>query len=92
MQTNELGVIISSDRDRIGCDYLVKCRSKEAVAWAAKSLPGNRKPYVSNVAKKLLVEIPNDLPDPQKVLTIEEVRELFDFKTKTRREDLKKPL
>lgn len=87
MEINELGVIIGSDRDRIGCDYMVKCRSKEAVMWAAKSLPGNRKPYVSNIAKKLLLEIPNDLPDPQKVLSLEEVRELFDFKTKKRKTD-----
>lgn len=89
METNELGVIILSDRDRIACDYLIKCRSKEAVSWAAKNLPGKRKPFVSNIAKKLLVEVPEDLPDPKKVLTIEQVRELFDFKTKTRREDSK---
>lgn len=87
MKTNELGVIIASDRDRIECDYMVKCRSKEAVIWAVKSLPGNRKPFVSNVAKKLQFEIPSDLPDPQKVLSIEEVRELFDFKTMRRRID-----
>ena len=87
MKTNELGVIIASDRDRIECDYMVKCRSKEAVIWAVKSLPGNRKPFVSNIAKKLQFEIPSDLPDPQKVLSIEEVRELFDFKTMRRRID-----
>lgn len=87
METNELGVIIASDRDRIACDYLVKCRSAEAVIWAVKNQPGKRKPFVSNVAKKLFVDIPKDLPDPQKVLTIEQVNELFDFKTKTRRKD-----
>lgn len=87
MKANELGVIIASDRDRIECAYMVKCRGEDSVKWAAKSLPGNRKPYVSNVAKKLMIEIPSDLPDPQKVLSIEEVRALFDFKTKKRRTD-----
>ena len=87
MKTNELGVIIASDRDRIECAYMVKCRGEDSVKWAVSSLPGNRKPFVSNVAKKLQFEIPSDLPDPQKVLSIEEVRELFDFKTMRRRID-----
>lgn len=87
MKANEFGVIIASDRDRIECAYMVKCRGEDLVKWAVKNMPGNRKPFVSNVAKKLLIEIPSDLPDPQKVLTIEEVRELFDFKTKKRRTD-----
>ena len=37
MKTNELGVIIASDRDRIECAYMVKCRSEDLVKWAEEA-------------------------------------------------------
>jgi hypothetical protein len=52
---------------------MVKYHGEDPVKWAVRSLPRNRKLFVLNIAKKLLIKIPNDLLDPQKVLTIGEI-------------------
>ena len=67
---NELGVIILTDRDRIEFNYLLKVRGERAIRLAITKLNGKR-PYVSNMAKILKVDVPKDLPDPDKVLPIE---------------------
>ena len=64
---NEAGVLILSDRDRIEYNYMLKIRGEQAIRWAITQLPGNRKPYVSNIAKILMLEIPENLPDPKKL-------------------------
>lgn len=54
-------VLILSERDKAGFDYLVRIRGKEAVELAVDHLAGKRRPYVSNVAKLMMVTIPTSL-------------------------------
>lgn len=54
-------IIIANDRDRAGLDYLTKRVGAAAIDAALAALPGERKPYVTNVAKQLNIEIPKDL-------------------------------
>lgn len=74
---NEYGVLILSDRDRIEFDYILKIRGEDWVRYAGANLIGNRKPYVSNIAKIAKLEIPKDLPDPDKIMSIDQGLELI---------------
>ena len=71
-KVNDHGVLILSKRDAIEFDYLLKIKGSAAIKYAAKSIKGNRFAYVSNLAKILQVDIPKDLPDPSKVIPIEQ--------------------
>ena len=82
---NEAGVLILSDRDRIEYNYMLKIRGEQAIRWAITQLPGNRKPYVSNIAKILMLEIPENLPDPQKIVPIEDGLKILSQVIKTRK-------
>lgn len=53
-----MDVIIANARDQQGYDYLVKRCGLAAVQAATAALAGNRKPYVSNIAKVLKIELP----------------------------------
>lgn len=72
LNMNEFGVLILSDRDRKEFDYILEVRGADWVHHAVKNLIGNRKPYVSNLAKIMKLDIPQDLPDKTKVIPIEE--------------------
>lgn len=54
-------VLIMSERDRAGYEYLVKIRGRGAVEMAVNHLAGKRKPYVSNIAKLMCVTIPTTI-------------------------------
>lgn len=69
---NDHGVLILSKRDAIEFDYLLKIKGSASIKYAVKSIEGNRLAYVSNLAKILKVDIPKDLPDPEKVIPIEQ--------------------
>jgi hypothetical protein len=53
------GVIVNTARDRRVLEYLLAECGSEAVERACASLAGQRKTYVSNVAKVLGVTIPD---------------------------------
>lgn len=72
LNTNEFGVLILSDRDQKEFDYILEIRGTDWVHYAVRSLIGNRKPYVSNLAKIMKLDIPQDLPDKNKVISLEE--------------------
>ena len=55
-------VILENIRDKRGLAYLLKIRSEEHILLALNDLAGNRRAYVSNIAKKLFVELPEHLP------------------------------
>ena len=74
---NEYGVLILSDRDRIEFDYILKIRGSDWVHYAIKNLIGNRKPYVSNIAKIAQIEIPKNLSDPEKIISIDQGLEMI---------------
>lgn len=71
---NEYGVIISNEKDRKVFNYLLSSVNDDMIVWAVNNLSGNRKPYVSNVAKLLKVDIPNErlLQDPDTVIPVEQ--------------------
>ena len=54
-------LIIDNDRDKRAAEWLIKTVGEEAVINAIGKLSGNRKPYISNVAKVLGVEIPKEV-------------------------------
>lgn len=54
-------VVIESERDRRTYEWLVAQVGAEAVSRACQSLAGDRKPFVSNVAKTLGLKPPSDL-------------------------------
>ena len=56
-----LDVIISSPRDQRTLDYLVEVCGITRVKRARVDLPGNTRPYVSNLAKTLGVTIPEEV-------------------------------
>lgn len=74
---NEYGVLILSDRDRIEFDFILENRGADWVRYAVNNLVGNRKPYVSNIAKLAKIDIPANLPDKQKVISIEKGFEIL---------------
>jgi cryptic plasmid protein A len=51
-------LILDNDRDRRAAQWLIQTVGQEAVNEAIQKLAGNRKPYISNVAKILGLEIP----------------------------------
>lgn len=69
---NEFGVLILSERDKKEFDYILKTRGADWVKYAVSHLIGNRKPYVSNLAKIMKLDIPPDLPDKGNTLAIDE--------------------
>jgi hypothetical protein len=56
-----MDVIVDSERDRRTLDWLIAQVGEEAVEDACSRLAGQRKPYVSNVAKLLGLTPPEAL-------------------------------
>jgi hypothetical protein len=56
-----LGVIVANERDRRTLAWLRDQVGDEAIRGAVDQLAGNRRPYLSNVAKVLGVALPRDL-------------------------------
>ena len=56
-----LGVIVANDRDRRTLAWLLGQVGAEAVRGAVGRLAGERRPYLSNVAKALSVALPDRL-------------------------------
>ena len=54
----DLGVIVANDRDRRTLAWLRDRVGDAAITGAVGQLAGNRKPYLSNVAKALGVALP----------------------------------
>ncbi|WP_321964651.1 cryptic plasmid protein A [Paraburkholderia sp. J7] len=61
MDTYKGAVIINTARDKRTLEYLISKCGSEAVEQACASIAGRRKPYVSNIAKVLGVEIPDEV-------------------------------
>lgn len=74
---NDHGVLILSKRDAKEFNYLLKIKGSDSIKIAVRSVKGNRLTYVSNLAKILKVDIPNDLPDPSEVIPIEQGLEML---------------
>ncbi|MGV0127801.1 hypothetical protein [Burkholderia gladioli] len=55
------GVLVETLKDERCLSYLVSEKGGEVVRQAATQLAGNRRPYVSNVAKILGVEFPDSV-------------------------------
>ena len=55
------GVLVETLKDKRCLSYLVSQKGEEAVRDAVTQLAGNRKPYVSNVARILGVEFPDSV-------------------------------
>ena len=74
MYANNENVIILTDRDKAEYEYLCKVRGEQSVVWASQNLAGKRKPYISNLAKILKVDIPNDLHIGVEVVSAEQAQ------------------
>lgn len=74
MFTNNENVIILTDRDKAEYEYLCKVRGEKTVIWASQNLAGKRKPYISNLAKLLKVDIPQNLHIGVEVATAEQAQ------------------
>lgn len=62
------GVLVETLKDERCLSYLVSQKGEEAVRDAVTRLAGNRKPYVSNVARILGVKFPDSVEiTPQEV-------------------------
>jgi hypothetical protein len=61
MQSSNVEVILSTNRDRRTYDYLVSVCGSARVGKAIEQLPGRTRPYVSNIAKILGVTIPESV-------------------------------
>ncbi|WP_238812567.1 cryptic plasmid protein A [Paraburkholderia sp. SG-MS1] len=63
LETSKYGidVVIESPRDQRTLDYLVKICGTDRVKRARADLLGQRRPYVSNLAKVLGVHLPDEL-------------------------------
>jgi hypothetical protein len=55
------GVIVDSPRDERALAFLISTKGESAVQKAVEQLCGNRRPYVSNIAKILDIAIPDDV-------------------------------
>ncbi|WP_154677991.1 cryptic plasmid protein A [Paraburkholderia nodosa] len=55
------GVIIKNARDQRGLDFLIASVGIEKVNKSRVMLAGSRRPYVSNIAKALEIDIPGDV-------------------------------
>lgn len=60
-ERQQLAVVVQNARDRRVLEWLIAQVGEEAVAAACKQLAGNRRPYVSNLAKVLNLNPPDDL-------------------------------
>ena len=56
-----MNIIISNQRDQLAFDYLKKVVGEASINKAVELIAGERKPYISNVAKILNIKIPDDL-------------------------------
>ena len=54
-------IIVENERDRRTLQWLIDTVGENAILDAIQRIPGNRRPYVSNVAKVLGVTPPKDL-------------------------------
>lgn len=71
-----MDVILESPRDQRTLDYLVECCGVERVRRARANLPGETRPYVSNLAKTLGVKVPESVvltPHPEGQVKIAEI-------------------
>lgn len=59
-----LGAIVANDRDRRALAWLREKAGDAAIREAAQSLPGQRRPYLSNIARALGLELPAVLSLP----------------------------
>ena len=57
----DLGVIVENERDRRTLRWLIDTAGQDAIREAIQRIPGNRRPYVSNVAKTMGLTPPKDL-------------------------------
>ncbi|NYH24186.1 hypothetical protein [Paraburkholderia bryophila] len=55
------GVLVETPKDERCLSYLVSKKGEDAVCDAVAQLAGNRKPYVSNIARILGVEFPDSV-------------------------------
>ena len=57
-------MIVANDRDRCSLAWLVERAGADAVREAVARIPGDRRPYVTNVARVLALELPRLLALP----------------------------
>ena len=57
----DLGVIVENERDRRTLRWLIDNVGHDAIREAIQRIPGNRRPYVSNVVKTMGLTPPKDL-------------------------------
>lgn len=62
---NHPAPIIENDRDRRAFSWLCEQVGADAIAEAVERLPGNRRPYLTNIARVLGLEPPRLLDVPQ---------------------------
>ena len=73
-----LDIIVESERDKRTLDYLISICGLTRVRRAREQLPGDRRPYVSNLAKHLGVTIPIEVlatPRPEAQRHISQLKE-----------------
>lgn len=83
MESQQL--IINNERDRRAAEWLVSKVGQDAVDAAIVGLAGNRRAYVSNIAKILGVEIPNQVvvtPPSEAKKRLSDLRAMLDEKQK----------
>lgn len=56
--------IITTPRDQLEYDYLLRRCGEQQITAAIAALAGARRPFVSNIAKHLQIDIPKDLEPP----------------------------
>lgn len=61
-----MDVILETERDRRTFAWLIEQAGADAVEQACSQLAGQRKPYVSNLAKVLGLEPPDTMRQPSK--------------------------
>ena len=79
-----MAIVVENDRDRVALEWLHKCVGDQGIARGLGLLAGARKPFVSNVARALGLEIPKDLYVPARPEIAKEALSKI-------RENLKKP-
>ncbi|MFM0121099.1 cryptic plasmid protein A [Paraburkholderia sp. RL18-101-BIB-B] len=73
-------IIVNSARDRRTLEYLVEKCGIEAVEQACAQVAGQRRLYVSNIAKVLGVEIPDEVvitPRAEALVHLERLKKLL---------------
>ena len=53
-------IILQNERDKRGLLYLQQVRGDKSIKWALGQLEGKRYAYISNIAKILKVELPEN--------------------------------